>query len=254
LTTVRGETEHTGPAPQSGGPRTEDFHFTADGQRLAATRTIPPDGGEPDVLALHGLGATSSRHRVRYLLDPLTELGHGAVTFDFSGNGDSTGELERSTLRGRREEALGASVWLDKSAAPVLLGTSMGAHLAACVVPQVRPRALVLFCPAAYPADAVDQCFDGGLARPGPYPDSPAFAGMREFDGDLLIFAARHDEVVPREVVAAYVAAASRARSTEVVWLDCDHFVHRWLPDQAALRTATVRTIADVLRAGSRNR
>jgi uncharacterized protein len=243
---VHRDTQHAG-GGQADGPRTEDFHFTAAGQRLAATRTIPGDGSGPGILALHGLGTASSRHRIRYLLDPLTALGHGAVTFDFSGNGDSTGVLERSTLRGRREEALGAATWLDERAAPVLLGTSMGAHLAASIVPEVRPRALVLFSPAAYPADAADQCFDGSLARPGDYPDSPAFAGMREFDGDLLVFGALHDQVVPREVVEAYRSCAVRARSAEVVWLDCDHFVHRWLPGRPELLAETVRTIALVL-------
>ena len=228
---------------------TEDFVFVANGQRLAATKTVPAGQSEPGILALHGLGPTATRHRVRYLLDALAVHGYGSMTFDFSGNGDSTGVLAQSSLRGRRAETLAAADYLSQSVAPVLIGTSMGAHLAAWTVPQLGPRGLVLFCPAAYPERAADLRFDGSLARPGNYADSPAYAGLREFDGDLLIIGARQDQVVPPAVIDGYLANACAARSTEVIWLnDCDHFVHRWLPDQVACQAeivqATVRLLA----------
>ncbi|MFB7935785.1 alpha/beta hydrolase [Streptomyces sp. NPDC004779] len=225
-----------------------DFVIEAAGQRLAATTTTGPGGAGPAILSLHGLGATASRHRARYLLDAWAGHGHGSLTFDFSGNGDSTGELARSTLRRRRAETLAAAQWLDSSTPPVVMGTSLGAHLAAWTVPELRPRALVLFCPATYPAHAADLPFDGSLVRPGRHPDSPAYAALRDFRGDLLIFGARQDQVCPPEVVEGYLASAPRARSAEVVWLDgCDHFVHRWLPQREALRDEAVRAVLRLL-------
>jgi len=227
---------------------TEDFVFEGNGQKLAATRTAPAGGSRPTVLALHGLGATSSRHRIRYLLDALAPGGHGWLSFDFSGNGDSTGVLTESTLRGRRAETLAAALHLNSTADPVLIGTSMGAHLAASCVPELRPRAMVFFCPAAYPADAADLRFDGSLAKPGNYPDSPAYAGLREFDGDLLIIGATEDQVVARTVVDGYLDSAEKARSVEVLWLDgYDHFVHRKLPDRPADRDRIVQAMSRVL-------
>lgn len=228
---------------------TEDFVFTANGQRLAATKTVPAGRPGPGILALHGLGPTATRHRVRYLLDAFAVHGYGSITFDFSGNGDSTGVLAESSLRGRRAETLAAAGHLSQSVATVLIGTSMGAHLAAWAVPELRPRGLVLFCPAAYPEGTADLRFDGSLARPGNYADSPAYAGLREFDGDLLIIGARQDQVVPPAVIDGYLANACAARSAEVIWLnDCDHFVHRWLPFQDACQAeivqATVRLLA----------
>ncbi|MFJ5832967.1 alpha/beta hydrolase [Streptomyces sp. NPDC093089] len=230
---------------------TEDLVFEGNGQKLTATRTAPADGSRPALLALHGLGETSSRHRIRYLLEELEPTGLGWLSFDFSGNGDSTGLLRESTLRGRLAETRAAAAHLDQDRAPVLIGTSMGAHLAATLVPQLRPRALVFFCPAAYPASAADSPFDGSsLARPGNYPDSPAYAGLAEFDGDLLIIGAAEDQVVARTVVEGYLDSAGRARSTEVLWLEgYDHFVHRRLPDEPADRERVVRTIARVLSA-----
>jgi len=228
--------------------QTEEFAFTANGHRLAATKVIPANQAEPEILALHGLGETATRHRVRYLLDALAEHGYGSVTFDFAGNGDSTGVLAESTLRGRRAETIAAAGALGQWAAPVVIGTSMGAHLAAWTAPETAPRGLVLFCPAAYPEHATDQKFDGGLARPGRYADSPAYAGLRNFTGDLLIVGTRQDQVVPPAVIDGYLASARAARSTEVIWLDdCDHFIHRWLPDQNGRQAEIVQAIAVLL-------
>lgn len=229
---------------------TEDLTIAAGEHRLAATRVVPAGGAAPTVLTLHGLGVTATRHTTRYLLDELAGDGVGALCFEFSGNGDSTGVMTEATLRRRRGEALTVARHLAADRRPVLVGTSMGAHLAAWTVPDLRPRGLVLFCPAAYPADAVDQPFDGTLARPGRYADSPAYAGIGEFDGDLLVVAARDDAVVPADVVDGYLAAAGRARSREVVWIDdCDHFIHRRLPGRPADRDRVLTAVRRVVSA-----
>ncbi len=214
---------------------TAEFNFTSGEHRLAGTKVLADNRRPAEIIHLHGLGPTADRHGVRYLLDELAEHGYGSITFEFSGNGDSTGVLKESTLGVRRAESLAAAAHLGYDQPPVLMGTSMGAHLAAALVPALRPRALVLFVHAAYPAGSDDDRFYGTLAKPANYPDSPAFAGIREFDGDLLIVAAEHDQVVPADVVDGYLANATKARSADVHRLDCDHFVHRWLPHQATV-------------------
>jgi pimeloyl-ACP methyl ester carboxylesterase len=219
-----------------------DLTLEAGGEKLAVTAVGP---NPPTVLHLHGLGETASRHSIRYLLDPLSAHECGGLTFDFSGNGDSTGEYLRGTLRRRLAETLAVGRLLGPD--PVLMGSSMGAHLAACAVPVLQPRALILFAPAAYRADAVHVPFSRYRAhapdsetavRPGDYADSPAYRGMESFSGDLLIVAGTEDEVVPAAVVDGYRRHASRARSTTVIQLDgCNHFVHRWLPEHDEARS-----------------
>ncbi|MFY1583648.1 alpha/beta hydrolase [Micromonospora sp. WMMD734] len=238
---------------------TEDVSFTAGAQRLTATKVYPSGRAPLHTLHLHGLGPTASRHAIRYLLDPLAEQGHAAVTFDFSGNGDSTGTYLDGSLRRRLDEALAAARLLDPGEAPVLIGSSMGAHLAACAVPALRPRGLIFFAPAAYAADATDVPFHGYLAnapdaenpvRPGDFADSPAYQGIGQFTGDLLIVAGGRDEVVPPTVVEGYLVHARRARSTSVIWLDdCAHFIHRWLPDRHELRDDVLMAMSRVLTA-----
>jgi pimeloyl-ACP methyl ester carboxylesterase len=228
---------------------TEELVFSVNEHRLAGTKIFGAHRREPSVVHLHGLGPAATRHGVRYLLDELAEHGHGSLTFEFSGNGDSTGVLAEATLGRRREESLAAVAQLRRDVAPVLIGTSMGAHLAAMTVPVLRPRGLVLFVPAAYPDGSDDLKFDGSLAKPGRYADSPAFAGIREFDGDLLIVAAKNDQVVPSEVIDGYLANARNSRSTEVLWFDCDHLIHRWLPGQETARADLNKALLQVFSA-----
>jgi pimeloyl-ACP methyl ester carboxylesterase len=237
--------------PRSHSPRGTDFTFAAGEHVLAATKVHAADGDRASVLYLHGLGPTAGRHGARYLLDDLARHGHASVTFEFSGNGESTGVLAGSCLRRRERETTTAAARLDSAEAPVLIGTSMGAHLAACAVPALRPRGLVLFCPAAYRADATDLRFDGSLTPPGCYPDSPAYAGIGYFDGDLLVVAARDDRVVAADVVRGYLDRARNARSVRVIWLDCGHFIHRWLPAQPAARAEVHQAVLDVVSARS---
>jgi hypothetical protein len=167
------------------------------------------------------------------------------VCFDFSGNGDSTGRMDRATLRIRAAEGRAVAERLAGGAPRGLIGTSMGAHVAAVLSPVLRPRNLVLFCPAAYPEEATDRPFDERLARPGPYADSPAFRALRDFEGDLLVVAAGMDAVIPREVPELYVESAPSARSRRLVWLDdCEHLVHSWLERHDERRAAVLRDVA----------
>jgi pimeloyl-ACP methyl ester carboxylesterase len=228
--------------------KTEECNLIVRDQRLAATRVYPDPPCAPSVLSLHGLGANATRHRIRYLLDHLAQHGIASVCFDFSGNGDSTGILEQSCLRRRRDEALAAAALLGPQEPAALIGTSMGAHLAAWIAPLLHPRGLIFFCPAAYPQEAADLRFDSQFARPGAYPNSPAFAGLSEFTGQLLIVAARRDPVIPPEVIDRYVDSAPQARTKRVIWLDdCDHRVHPWLEEHGAPRAQVVQAVLETL-------
>lgn len=232
--------------------RTEDVVLSANGQQLAATKVYPASGPEdapePTVLTLHGLGVAATRHSVRYILDHLAEHGHASMCFEFSGNGDSTGVFAEGSPRRRRGEVLAAAGQLSREHAPVLIGTSMGAHLAAWTTPVLRPRGLVLFAPVTYPGDSADRRFDGHFADPGDYDDSTAYAGVREFDGDLLIVAATEDQVAPAAVVDGYLRHARKARSKRVIWLDgFDHYIHRRLPQEEALRAEVQSAILQIV-------
>lgn len=73
------------------------FDETVGTERLRAEITLPEKGGKPVVLALHGAGK-AVRGRIRYLADFLASCGYGTVRFDFSGHGESSGQLEEASL------------------------------------------------------------------------------------------------------------------------------------------------------------
>ena len=224
---------------------TKDLIFNAAKHKLTATKVSPSlVGSLPYILTLHGLGTTATRHSIRYILDYLAQHNHTSICFEFSGNGESTGILAEASLGLRQSEALTAAKLLDTTQAPVLIGTSMGAHLAASLVPMLNPRALILFCPAAYPAYATNLKFGLDFTKPGNYDDSPAYKGIESFNGNLLIVAARNDQVVSANIIDGYLEHAQQAKYKEVIWLnDCDHFIHRWLPYQGELTTRVQQAI-----------
>ena len=231
--------------------RAEDCVINVGAETLAATKIHALPGEPPSVISFHGHGATATRARIRYVLDYLAGHGVSSACFDFSGNGDSTGKLEQATLSARKNEALAAAKLLGRPRSLAIIGTSMGGYTAALLAPVFEPRSLILFCPAAYPEDAMELKFDENFAsiarRPGAYVNSPAFQALRTFKGNLLIFAAGKDTVIPKEVINLYVESAPLAKSKKVVWLEeSDHKVHVWLDGHEEERANVLREVLAV--------
>jgi uncharacterized protein len=233
----------------------EEFFFDVAGERLAATRILAASGAPPSVVTFHGLGVTATRARIRYVLDPLADQGVSSICFDFSGNGQSSGEFARASLRIRAAEGLAAARLLAETEPRAIIGTSMGAHLAALVSPAIRPRSLVLFCPAAYPEQAADEKFDAGFVKfsnrvltPESLRASPALLALRSFTGNLLVVAGREDQVIPPEVIDLYLESAANAGTSRAIWLDgCDHFVHPWLQQHPAELASVLQAVQDTI-------
>jgi pimeloyl-ACP methyl ester carboxylesterase len=229
--------------------------FKVGAETLAATKVYADSGREPSVISFHGFGTTATRTRIRYMLDHLAGHGVSSACFDFSGNGDSTGELDKATLNLRRDEAHAAAKFLGRPEGSLaIIGTSMGAYLAALLSPVLRPRSLILISPAAYPEDAMELKLTEDfpkLARrpPGAYVGSPAFEALRTFEGDLLVITGGKDEVLPEGVTQLYAESAPSARSRKVIRLEeSGHKVHPWLQEHAEERANVLREVLAVTR------
>ena len=237
---------------------TEDFFFDVGEERLAGTRVLSSSGKAPSVVTFHGLGAKAGRASIRHVLNHLAGLGLSSICFDFSGNGDSSGKFECTNLRIRAAESLAAARLLADNEPSALIGTSMGAHLAALTSQALQPRSLILFCPAAYPEDAIEEPFDERFGRfsnrvttPEALRASPALRALRSFKGNLLIIAAEEDNVIPRHVIDLYLESAADAKSSQVVWLvGCDHFVHPWLGTHSMEQAMVLRAVESAVLGG----
>lgn len=234
--------------------RIEDCVFDAGPERLAATKIYSHGGGNPSVISFHGFGPTASRMGIRYVLDYLAEHDVSSACFDFSGNGDSTRNAHPATLNGRKREAYTAAKELGRPEGSLtIIGTSMGAYLAALLVPELEPSGLVLFCPVAYPQEAMDLKLDDDFPtkarRLGPDASSPAFQALSNFKGKLLIVAAGKDTVAPRNMTNLYAEKAPLAKSKKIIWLEeSEHKAHIWLQQHKEERDYVLREVLAITR------
>ena len=209
-----------------------DFDVETDSERLRATVDLPSELERPRILALHGAG-TSDRTRIRYISAFLAQSGWGTLRFDFSGHGDSSGTINGSSLEKRAREATLVARHLDPDRTCALIGTSMGAHLAARLSQGLRPSHLFLICPAAYGQAAENTPFGPSfteiIRRPNSYVDSLAFEAIAQYTGRLTLLIGDNDEVIPPEVIHLYMRSAQRARSVRLERLPhVSHLVHSW--------------------------
>jgi uncharacterized protein len=240
--------------------RTEECLINVGAERLAATRIYAASGQAPSVISFHGHGTANgvTRACIRYLLDYLAEHGVSSACFDFSGHGESTGKLEQASLNVRKQEGQAAATTLGRQGSLAIIGTSMGGHTAALLTPLIEPRSLILFCPAAYPEDAMELKFDENFTavarRPGAYVNSPVFQALSTFKGHLLIFAAGKDALIAKEVIDLYAESAPLAKSKKVIWLEeSDHRVHVWLEQHEEERAHVLREVLAVTREEERD-
>ncbi|MEL0076063.1 MAG: alpha/beta hydrolase, partial [Ilumatobacter sp.] len=131
-----------------------DSSFPSGHERLACHLSLPAgaDGPTPGLVLCHGfpigpLDARRSAGTFPELIDRLSsEVGYAALTFTFSGCGESTGDF---SLQGWMDDLRNAIDHLDRSVdlnGVVLIGTNTGGSLAICAAaddPRVIGAALL---------------------------------------------------------------------------------------------------------------
>ena len=230
------------------------FHVDTAGARLHGSRWVTQAEQAARVLALHG-GGVSTHRGAQWLLAALAAQGWPGAGFDFVGHGETGGALEGSSLAHRIAQARAVAGALPLAAPRVLVASSMGGHIACRLIDALRPRALLLFCPAAYEAAAESQPFGAAFQRTiratTDFDASPAFTALDRFDGRLLLVLGSEDAVIPPAVSAAYRRRARAAERVEVIVLEgAGHLLHRWLderPHEAARVQARVLALVDGL-------
>lgn len=196
-----------------------DLSFTV-GEEVLSAHVITDDlGTRPRLLFLHGAGR-SNKERARPLALELAGQGVSSFGFDFSGHGESSGELGRSSLAKRVQEAEGALGYLARDRPISLCASSMGAHIALELTLRVAVENLFLFAPAIYSREAVDLPFDerfsSVIRQEGSWRDAAVLDALDEFTGNLFIFIGEDDEVIPRKIVETILRRAGKARRAEI--------------------------------------
>jgi uncharacterized protein len=183
-------------------------HETLVGQRV----TLDPET-LPKILFIHGAGQ-STKERALPLALEILKRGLSSFLFDFSGHGESSGQLKQSSLAKRLLEARAALRFCDKSTPLGLCGFSMGAHIALDLLPSTLVKTLILFYPAIYTRKASTVPFSEGFSeiirQPRSWEDSEAIDTLGSFTGRLLVVRGEKDEVIPEGVFNLLDTTASR--------------------------------------------
>lgn len=189
---------------------------------------------QDNVVILHGAGA-SNRKRYYTLAEAIIRRGVGVLLFDFSGHGDSSGELKDLSLTRRRRQAQEAiDTILPKEGNMYLAGFSMSGQTVCDLLPFYKERvpAVLLGCPGIYTQTAHRMTFGGGefttkIRIADSWKDSTAFDELRSFEGRTIIAIGSKDQVIPREVIASLKTAAKHPEYIE--YSGVDHGLAVWL-------------------------
>lgn len=230
---------------------TKEYMIKCGKEYLACSVDYHQTDQKPTVISLHG-GGSSSRKYTYYLSDVFSENGESHVRFDFSGQGNSTGEIGRSSLQKRYEEAVSVINHFRMNEPLTIIGTSMGGYIASKLVEKYQVQRLILFCPAAYTTEAWQVDFGDGfteiIRRKDSYLKTDIGKCFEGFWGKALLFLGSEDAVIPSEVTAMYRRFLnSNNRYKEVVIGDCQHPIHRWSESKENVRKLIKARIKEML-------
>ena len=184
---------------------------------------ILSDCSRADLLFLHGAGA-ANRARFQGIRTRLSEKYRiSSTAFDYLGHGDSTENALPDSLRSRTEQAREVIERIHQTERLSLAASSMSAYTALKLTEKYQVADLILLVPAVYHRDAYLIPFGSGFSRiirhDSSWVNSDAWSIMEAYTGNLLIIAAEHDEVIPREVIGYLYAFACNAKSRKIYFM-----------------------------------
>ncbi|MFE6171654.1 alpha/beta fold hydrolase [Streptomyces sp. NPDC056464] len=238
------------------GPMIELSSFTHayDGELLSGV--YGGDAGGADtatVVLLHGAGA-GTKDRLLPMLAEFVSRGCRGLAFDFSGHGESTGELRELSLGRRFEQAVAVIDAQVPAGGPlVLVGFSMSGQTVTDLVAHYGDRvaAVGLCAPAVYAQEAWDVPFGEGdgrfseiIRRPDGWRGAPALEVLRRYEGRAVLAVPGTDAIIPPEVTEAVQdALAAHAQFTRFDVPDAEHMLGLWFEEHAEDRREFVTAV-----------
>jgi hypothetical protein len=158
----------------------------------------------PKILFLHGAGK-AKKEKVYSLALRLLNGNISSFCFDFSGHGESTGNLNESSLYKRVLEAQAALTFVNPQNQKTVCAFSMGGHIALELLRDNPIDNLILFSPAIYTSEAYrvpfDERFSGIIRQKDSWKNADVVNSLHNFRGKLLIIYGEKDKVIPRGVI-----------------------------------------------------
>ena len=147
---------------------TQSFDFTgAGGQRLAGRLECPEGEARAYALFAHCFTCTKSSLAATRIARALTQKGIGVLRFDFTGLGESEGNLSESGFSGNVADLLAAIRHMDaQGVAPrLLIGHSLGGAAVLAAAAETPSIAAIAVIAAPFEAEHVTKLMGDGLAE-----------------------------------------------------------------------------------------
>lgn len=212
----------------------KNLTFKVDNEVIAGTIFSKDDDTIlPKFIFLHG-GGVSTKESVQNIASPIINMGMNILAFDFSGQGESTGELKKSSLQKRQNEATVMINQFSSKEPLIVCGASMGGYIAIKMLESHQIDTLILLCPAIYDRKSVNVRFDSGfteiIRKNLSWLDSDALFLLEKFKGKLLIVIGDRDEVIPLDVIKLIFTHAKNAKKREIHMIPgCPHQMFAWV-------------------------
>ena len=218
-------------------------------EKLAGLSYESEQLGPPRLIFLHG-GGTGSKDRRRYMQRLLFEKGISSFSFDFSGHGESSGKIENSSLEKRLNEAKKSiTAYLDTSKEISICASSMGAHIAVELLEHYPVKTLILIAPAVYSKAAFNIPFNSGFSdiirQKDSWKDNSTMKLLNAFQGNVLVFLAENDTVIPRGVIDMIKDNIRNSNYSKIeIIKEAPHALHNWISKDPDLADRIAREIA----------
>lgn len=189
----------------------------------------------PQLLFIHGAGS-SDRKRFEELRTRLADKGISSSSFDFIGHGETGGSLIGSSLANRVAQA---SAVIDSQRIPQplsVVASSMGAYVALKLTELYQIENLILIAPAVYDVKSYSVPFGPAFTKvirsPFSWRNTDAWEILERYKGNLLVYEAEKDQIIPHEVIKRIYDSARNTQSREVILIkDATHSLAKWLDE-----------------------
>src|SRR3989338_378853 len=108
---------------------------------------------KPSFVFLHGAGI-GKKERIETISESLVSVGVSVLSFDFSGQGESSGKISESSLSKRVDEAYAVITKHADLNNLTICGASIGCYVAIKLTEKLDVRNLILFYPSIYTTSA----------------------------------------------------------------------------------------------------
>lgn len=190
----------------------------------------------PQALFIHGAGS-GDRRRFEELRKLLASNGVGSCSFDFIGHGETGGSLTGSSLESRVAQASAVIDSQEVSRPLSIVASSMGGYVAIKLTELYPVKDLILIAPAVYDIKSYGVPFGPAFTKviqnPFSWRDTDAWRILEKYTGNLLIYGAEKDQVIPYEVIERIYGSARNTRAREVMLIkDATHSLAKWFNER----------------------